>query len=212
MKANKKRMCAAIVALVMILSVIMLGGCSAKTDWTTYSFEDYQKISFEEWDSKKIEYQFLNEYATEESGYGYYYPVVLNLCEDGSAVAWHGSITAGGHNPMWTDEEKMLLWAEYGYWTKEVKDGVTTLKIHLEAGNALEGDPMGGNVTATGAPVVHDYEASDALEKGTFILGAYNTFSSFKSDIPSAATCDGTVHFKSYQEFYDSWKANIAER
>lgn len=212
MMKTKKRLFSVVIALVLVLSMVSLAGCSSKVDWTTYTFEDFQKISFEEWDGKAIKYQFLNEYASEEFGYGYYYPVVLNLCEDGSAVAWHGSITAGSHNPMWTDQEKMLLWVEYGYWTEEVKDGVTTLKIHLEAGNKLEGDPMAGNVTASGAPVVHDYEASDTLETGKFILGAYNTFSSFKSDIPSAATCDGTIHFKSYQEFYDSWKANIAER
>lgn len=222
MKKRVKQLAAIGLALVMACSICACGGGAPKeeketekqtqtenkepvdqktekdnadsSDFSTYSFEDFDK---EDWDAKKITYQFLwiegqsmggMSPTNELGGYTANFRIFMNMYEDGSLVGYEltDSASATSGETMY-DANNRISRAFAGYWTKED----STLKFSVVSNK---------DVTTFGEnPEAQDYSVEIA-EDGTIKFdldkymgglrgGDYETWSWY------TLYCDGTVHY-----------------
>ncbi len=185
--------------LALMLSLLFAFGftaCSESIDYTTATYSELKEV---DWDSDKkvVKYQFLNDTI---EGYGAYWPVCLNLYEDGSAAAWQATVT-GFHVTHWADEEHLILWDFYGSWSEEG----STITLNLKGEAATLTTDFGDRVT----PDALSYTITVSGGKATII--DFVLMSSTGHNLKGLVTCDGTVHYEGFTEFYNSYKDSYSE-
>lgn len=92
------------------VAVVCFTGCGkTKPKELDYKTASYQTMKSDDWNSKDVTYQFLNDRF---DGYGSSWPVCLNLYSDGSAASWQSTVT-GFHVNHWANQDKYVIWDFY---------------------------------------------------------------------------------------------------
>lgn len=195
----KKLTACALAAFVAGGALALLSACSGGDEELDYTTATYSQLKDVDWDQKTVQYQFLNDRL---DGYGAYWPICLNLYSDGSAAAWQATVT-GFHVTHYADEEHYILWDFYGYWTSSA-DRIT---INLKGEGYSVVSDFGTNVT----PTELTYSGVQIDSQGSGSIADFVCMASVGTDIKGMVTCDGTVHYKTFTDFYNSYKDEFSE-
>ena len=191
-----KKIVSLVLALMFLLSasVLMMGCGKSELDYSTASYADLKNV---DWNSKQVKYQFLNDRV---DGYGAYWPVCLNLYADGTAASWQSTVT-GFHVTHWANEEKYLLWDFYGTW-KETDGGILlTLKG--------EGAELTSDFGSQKTPEELEYTVKLSTD-GKGEIADFALIASVGANITGMVSSDGTVHYKSFEEFFKSYEGEYS--
>lgn len=198
-----KKLLACISVLVLSLGLVCaLTACGgeddANTDDLDYTTATYAQLKEVKWDTKTVKYQYLNDRF---EGYGSSWPVCLNLYEDGTAASWQATVT-GFHVTHWAIQNKYVIWDFYGTWETNT-DGAITLKMKGEGYDVVS------DFGTTTSPESLTYTLM--LEEGKGQILDYACIASVGVDIKGAVVNDGTVHYSTFEAFFNSYKNDYAE-
>ena len=180
---------------VCLLLALALGLCAVSA-WAENAA--YTELKAQDWDAKPVAYQFLNDRF---DGYGAYWPVCLNLYEDGTAASWQATVT-GFHVTHWAIEDKYVLWDFYGTW-EQTDDGIR-LTMNGEAFDVIS--DFGTNTT----PETLEYTVK-VDENGKGVIEDYVLLASVGANLTGAVSSDGTVPYATLEDFFQDYQAEYVE-
>lgn len=154
-------------SLVVAGVVCLASGCgssSSTIDWSSMNYYDYYTLYANEtapegtegywdyWETKTVAYQFVTTTHNDNHNFAAYFPMLLNLYEDGSVKGWQRCILTTMFNMLegQTEEETEFYSASgckvielfFGYWEKDDSTNEITLYVQNSFDYSVDGDSI----------------------------------------------------------------------